>query len=81
MYTQVKYKKVTDKGSVMIAKEGDEQIVITDTIIVGLRPRPNSEILKAITGKASQVHLIGGAKSPGLLVHAIADGFEIAISV
>jgi 2,4-dienoyl-CoA reductase (NADPH2) len=74
MLTDVKYEKILDEGLVVITKEGNRHTVETDTIILATGFSPNSEMVKPLTGKVPEVHLIGDCKKPGLIIDAIHDG-------
>ena len=78
MLTEVKYVKITDKGLNIINKEEKRQTIRADNILLTLPTQDNSELLKALEGKAPEVHLIGDARELSLIMGAIHEGSRIA---
>jgi 2,4-dienoyl-CoA reductase (NADPH2) len=78
MMPGIKYLEITDKGLTILNKEGVKQTLEADTIIPSIRLSPNTELLKALNGKISEVYPIGDCREPNLIADAIADGFRIA---
>jgi 2,4-dienoyl-CoA reductase (NADPH2) len=81
MVTEVKNEKITDKGLVVITKEGRQQLIEADTIMPSTVLRPNSELLKSLEGKVSEVYAVGDCSDPRMIIDAIADGYRAAWSV
>ena len=75
--TEVTYEEITDKGLILITKEGERQTVEADTILVAVPPSANTDFFKTLEGKGPELHLIGDTKEPGMIVDAIADGSHI----
>lgn len=79
---EVKYEEITNKGLTVTTKEGKRQTIEADTIVTASSPRLNTELLKAIEGKAPEVYLIGmGDKEPGSIMNAIGSGYRIAKAI
>jgi 2,4-dienoyl-CoA reductase (NADPH2) len=75
--TGVKYQEVNDKGLVITDAEGQVRTLEADSIMVTLPLRPYSGLYDALQGKVPDLHLIGDGKEPGLIIDAIAAGFEV----
>ena len=78
MLTEVKYEEITDKGLTVIDREGEKQTINADAFLLTLPSQENTELFKALEGKAPEVHLIGDARESDLIVGAIHEGSRIA---
>jgi NADPH-dependent 2,4-dienoyl-CoA reductase/sulfur reductase-like enzyme len=74
----VKSLTIEDKGLVIITKEGEKQTLQADSIVPTSPLSSNTEFLKRVEGKASEVYAIGDCQEPRMIVDAVADGWEIA---
>ena len=75
----VQYEEITDRGLVVVTKEGRRQTIEADTIITASSPRLNTELLKAVEGLVPEAHLIGmDDKEPGSIMNAIGNGYRVA---
>jgi 2,4-dienoyl-CoA reductase (NADPH2) len=81
MYTGVKYREVTDEGLVVEDKGGNKQLLQGDTVLVALPLAPESGLYDALQGKAPEVYRIGDCSEPGLIIDAVAAGFELGRSI
>ena len=59
-------------------KEGEEHIVIADSIILASTRRPNGELVKALRGKVPELYEVGACWRPDKIATAIHDGAHIA---
>jgi len=80
-FTGVKYERITDKGLVVITKEGNTQTIEADTIVPVMPLRPNTELFKILKAEVAEVYPIGDCREPSLLLEAIADGSHIARAI
>jgi 2,4-dienoyl-CoA reductase (NADPH2) len=80
-YLGAKYKEITSKGLSIINKEGQELIIEADTIITALPLQCDTDLKKSLSGKVSEIYLIGDCKEPKLIADAIADGALVANSI
>ena len=78
MMTGVKYEQITDEGLDIVTKEGKKQTIEADSIIPVIPLAPNTELIKSIQGKVSEVYSVGDCSQPGLIIDAIADGYRVA---
>jgi 2,4-dienoyl-CoA reductase (NADPH2) len=78
MITGAKSMEITDKGLVITTKEGKKETIETDSIISISPLASNTELLKNLLGKVSEIYAIGDCKEPRMIVDAIADGWQVA---
>ena len=76
-----KYAEVTDKGLVIIDKEGQRQLLEADSIVTATTSKPHDELLKEVAGKVAEIYAIGDCHQGGLIIDAIAEGHRIAKSL
>jgi 2,4-dienoyl-CoA reductase (NADPH2) len=76
-----KYVGITDKGLTIIDKDGKERFLEADTIATALPLKADTKLLNALKGKVKEVYAIGDCKEPRLILHAIADGYNVAQEV
>lgn len=81
MISQVKYDEITERGLTVILRNGQRQIIETDTIVLMGLFGPNTDILKDLKGKVSEIYFVGDCREPGLIIDAIADGYQIAMNL
>jgi 2,4-dienoyl-CoA reductase (NADPH2) len=81
MLTGVKYVEVTDKGLVITDRDGKVRTLEADSVIITLPLRPNSTLFDELQGKVSEIYTIGDGNRPGLIMDAIAAGFEVGVAV
>jgi 2,4-dienoyl-CoA reductase (NADPH2) len=81
MYTQVKFKKINNKGITLITHEGKELILEADTIIPALPVITNSALLEILQGKGATVYAVGDCRDPALIPEAVASSWKIARSL
>jgi 2,4-dienoyl-CoA reductase (NADPH2) len=72
------YVEITDKGLIIINKEGNRQTIEADTIVTALPLKANNELPDALKGKVPEVYSIGDCNEPRLILHAVADGYRVA---
>ena len=78
MLAGVRYEAITDKGLIIIDKEGKRQTLAADSIVPTIPLAPNTALLKSLQGKVSEIYPIGDCREPRLIPDAIADGWRIA---
>lgn len=77
----VTFEEVIENGMIILDKNGKEQLVEADTIVSAAGAEPNDELFHELKEKVSEVHCIGDAKAPRLIVDAVHEGFGIAYSL
>ena len=79
---EVRYDHITDKGLIVITREGQKEIIEADTVITASSPGLNTQLLKAVEGKAPEVYLVGSEDpEPGCIMNAIGNGYRIARAI
>jgi 2,4-dienoyl-CoA reductase (NADPH2) len=68
------YVEITDKGLIIMTKEGKRQTIEADSIIPALPLTPNIGLMKSLEGKVSEIYAVGDCKEPLLIVDAIGTG-------
>ena len=77
----MKYQEVNDKGLVITDADGKVRTLEADSVMVILPLKPNPGLYDALQGKVPELHLIGDCREPGLIMDAIAAGFEVGRTV
>jgi 2,4-dienoyl-CoA reductase (NADPH2) len=75
------YVEITEKGLIVITKEGKRETIEADTIVSALPLKSNALLLKGLEGKVSEVYAIGDCKDPLLIADAIGTGLRTARTV
>jgi 2,4-dienoyl-CoA reductase (NADPH2) len=78
---QVTYEAITDKGLVILTKEGNRQTIEADTIVPAMPPVSNAELRKRLEDKVPEIYSVGDCKEPRLILDAIADGARVARAI
>ena len=81
MMSGVKYEEITNEGLIITTKEGNRLTIQADTIIPAIPLMPNTDLLRSLKGKVSEVYLIGDCREPRMIPEAIADGWKIANTI
>ena len=81
MMSGVKYEEITKEGLIITTKEGNKLTLQADTIIPAVPLMPNTDLLRSLKGKVSEVYLIGDCREPRMIPEAIADGWKIANTI
>ena len=79
--TGMNYREVIDSGLVVADAEGKVRLLEADSVMVTLPLRPNTGLYDSLQGKVPELHLIGDSRQPGLIMDAIAAGFELGREV
>jgi len=77
MLTGVRYEEITPSGLRITNKEGQQQMIEADTIVLAVGARPNTGLLDALKEKVPEVYQIGDCVEPRCIREAIAEGFEV----
>jgi len=72
--TEVSYERVTAEGLVVRNSDGQTRLLRADTVMTALPLKPNQAAMSMASGRAAEVHTIGDAGDPQLIVDAIAAG-------
>ena len=80
MLTGVRYQQFAERG-VLIIREGKEQTVEADMVVLAAGARPNTELYAALQDKVAEIHLVGDSVEPRRIMEALDDGYRIAMSL
>lgn len=69
----VKIKEVTGEG-VIITRDGKEETIIADSVVLALGINPVNRLAEQLKGKVPELHLIGDAKEPRKVINAVYEG-------
>jgi 2,4-dienoyl-CoA reductase (NADPH2) len=72
---------ITEKGLVVLTKQGYRQTIRADSIVPALPMKSNTDLLESLRGKVPEVYAAGDCGNPGLIVDAIADGWRISNAI
>lgn len=83
IYPGIKYKEITSKGMVITSKEGEEELLEADTVMIITDFLRNTALYERIKEIVPQVFLIGDAKADenGWIVGATHDGARAALEM
>jgi 2,4-dienoyl-CoA reductase (NADPH2) len=77
MVPGVRYERITNKGLEVTTKDGQSTTIYGDTIVTAIPLLPQDRLVQALGGSAREVHTIGDAREPNMIIDAIADGSRI----
>jgi len=69
-------KEITDRG-VMIEREGREELIPGDTVVLATGAKPVISLYEKIRDRVKEFHVIGDAKSPRKALEAVAEGLAV----
>ncbi len=75
------YVEITDKGLIVINRDGEKQTIEADTIITALPLMPNTTLLESLEGRVAEIYVIGDCREPLLIADAIGTGLRTAREV
>ena len=75
--TNVTYERVTKEGLEVRLPDGTTRLLPADTVVTALPLKPNEAAAALAIGRATEVHTIGDAADPQLIVDAIAAGAAV----
>ena len=73
----VRAKEITDEG-VVIMRDGQEESIEADSVVLALGIRPVNKLGEELKGKVPEIHMIGDAKEPRTAWNAVREGSEVA---
>jgi pyruvate/2-oxoglutarate dehydrogenase complex dihydrolipoamide dehydrogenase (E3) component len=74
-------KEVTDEGVVVTDKEGKQETIEADRVVLALGAKPITYLADALEGKVPELHVIGDSTRPAKVIEAVYDGSRIARSI
>jgi len=79
--TGVQYKKITGDSVILVDKEGKEQAIKADTIVLAAGTRPNSELALLLKKRVSEVYSVGDCVTPRKILDAMNEGYRAGLSL
>ena len=73
----IRVKAITDEG-VSIIRDGQEEAIGADNVVLALGIRPVNELAGQLKGKVAEIHVIGDAREPQTAWHAVREGSDLA---
>jgi len=70
--------EVIDKGVVVTNKEGKQETVEADRVVLALGAKPIRYLADALEGKVPELYVIGDSTRPAKVIEAVYDGSRIA---
>ena len=74
--THTHAKEITD-GGVIVDRGGRENLIRGDTVVVATGAKAVNALYKKLQGRASEIYLIGDAKTPRKALEAVAEGLAV----
>lgn len=57
--------------------KGERQVIEADNVVLATGAKPNIDLLSALRGKVSEIHLVGDTVEPRGILEAVADGCRV----
>lgn len=73
--TRTKAEAVKEEGMLVSMESGPKEVLPADTIVLATGAKPNQELYRQLSGKVSEIHLVGDCVEPRRILEAIAEGF------
>ena len=74
--THTQAKEITDLG-LIVDRAGQEDLIRGDTVVVATGAKAVNALYKKLQGRASEIYLIGDAKTPRKALEAVAEGLAV----
>jgi len=81
MMTGVECKKIFAEGVVITARDGKEQTLAADTVVLAAGAKPDRRLLQEIKGLAPEIYPIGDCVAPRRILEAISEGHRIGLLI
>ncbi len=81
VWSGVNYERIDPKGVEISLKDQRKLILPGKNVITTQDWSPAFETIDSFTGLASEIHVIGSCKNPGLIVDAVREGAQIGLSI
>jgi len=77
--TEAHVKRILALGVEILNKEGEQQIISADTVVIAAGTRADNKLYEALKGKVSKLSVIGDAKKPQKALDAIYEGATLSM--
>jgi NADH dehydrogenase FAD-containing subunit len=75
--TEITCKEVTDDGIIVVDKSGREKKIKADNVVLAAGTKSVNSLEKELTGIVPEIYMIGDAKEPRKIWHAVSEGFML----
>ena len=70
--------EITDEGVNVIDTDSREKALLCDTVALALGLGSHRELYESLTRDITELYLVGDAKEPRKIMHALWDGYHVA---
>ncbi|MBI4334522.1 MAG: hypothetical protein HY673_24970 [Chloroflexi bacterium] len=77
----VKLEEITDRGLVIVTREGERRTLEADSVVPALPLGPNAGLFESLKGKIPEIYPIGGSRQPHLILEAVSEGFSAGLTI
>ena len=81
MLTGAKCQEINEKFVVITTKEGKEQNIAADSVVLAVGAKADVKLLKSLKGLAPEIHLVGDCIEPRRIIDAISDGHRVGLAI
>jgi 2,4-dienoyl-CoA reductase-like NADH-dependent reductase (Old Yellow Enzyme family)/thioredoxin reductase len=81
MLTGAECQEISEKFVVVTTKDGQEQTIEADSVVLAVGAKPNIKLLKSIKDSVPEIHLVGDCVEPRRIINAVSDGHRIGLSI
>ena len=81
IFKEARPEEVTEKGLIIMTKDGQRQLVAADTVVPALPYKPNADLYNTLKGKIPEIYLIGDGNNPRLILDAVSEGWTAASAI
>ena len=81
MFTGAKCQAINEKSVVITTKEGKEQNIVADSVVLAVGAKPDIKLLKSLQDFVPEIHLVGDCVEPRRIINAIGEGHLIGLSI
>jgi len=78
LLTNTRLKEIIDEGVKVIDTDFREETLLCDTVALAMGLEPCAKLFESLRGDITEVYLVGDAKEPRKIMHALWDGYHIA---
>jgi 2,4-dienoyl-CoA reductase-like NADH-dependent reductase (Old Yellow Enzyme family)/thioredoxin reductase len=76
--TETTLKSVSDRGVVIVDRQGEERLIKVDTVLLALERVPNNALTEKLKGKVAEIYEVGDCVEPKHLPAAIQSAYRVA---
>ena len=81
MIIKAKVNEITGKGVIITTKDGQNQTIEGDSVVLALPYKPNTELYESLKGKVAEIYIVGDSKDPRLILDAVYEGWSAANTI